>query len=44
MTYDFLLIAIAFAFSGRLYPVTILMALFLGAAVEYTAKLMFRRK
>ena len=44
MTYDFLLIAIAFVFSGRLYPVTILMALFLGAAVEYTAKLMFRRK
>lgn len=43
MSYDFLLIAIAFAFSGKLYPVTILMALFLGAAVEYTAKVMFRK-
>lgn len=44
MGYDFSMIAIAFAFSHRVYPITVLMSLFMGAAVEYTGKLLKKTK
>lgn len=38
MGYDFSMIAIAFIFSHRVYPITVLMSLFMGVAVEFTGK------
>lgn len=42
MTYDFSLIVIAFLIGGRIYPITVIMALTLGSTVEYVGKLMKR--
>lgn len=40
MGYDFTLIIIAFLLNGKVYPITILMALTLGTTVEYVGKWM----
>ena len=40
MTYDFTLILIAFILSGKIYPITVIMALTLGTTVEYVGKWM----
>lgn len=42
MGYDFSMIAIAFIFSHRVYPITVLMSLFMGVTVEYTGRLLNR--
>lgn len=43
MGYDFTLIVIAFLLSGKVYPITILMALTLGTTVEYVGKWMKKK-
>lgn len=40
MVYDFLLILIAFVICHKIYPITIIMALTLGAVIEWIAKRM----
>ena len=42
MGYDFSMIAIAFLFSRKIYPITVLMSLFMGSAVEFTGRLIKR--